>query len=179
MYCIRNVNINWWPLCLIFVLQMCIVCVFRWLIFSPSNHNAYMCHHRSNIVQYRTTTCSSRFVVVYWGWQLVDSGSTLKYHIKGNFCYSLPWVLSEGCGVSGFDSILSAACAIGNYRGSAVWVSTKWVNYWSCVLNLSDTWKKTKGNTMRQCIEFKEAHGSVRWEVLYYILTEFGIPMKW
>ena len=39
--------------------------------------------------------------------------------------------------------------------------------------------KKNKGNAMRQCIEFKEAHDSVRWVVLYNILIEFGIPMKW
>jgi len=32
---------------------------------------------------------------------------------------------------------------------------------------------------MRQCIEFKDAYDSVRWEVLYNILFEFGIPMKW
>ena len=38
---------------------------------------------------------------------------------------------------------------------------------------------RKKGNTMRQCIEFKEAYDSVRWEILYNILTEFGIPMKW
>ena len=36
-----------------------------------------------------------------------------------------------------------------------------------------------KGNTMRQSIEFKEAYDSVRWEVWYNILIEFGIPMKW
>jgi hypothetical protein len=38
---------------------------------------------------------------------------------------------------------------------------------------------RKKGNTMRQCIEFKEAYDSVRWEILYNILTEFGLPMKW
>jgi len=38
---------------------------------------------------------------------------------------------------------------------------------------------RKKGNTMRQCIEFKEAYDSVRWEVLYNILIEFGISMKW
>ena len=31
---------------------------------------------------------------------------------------------------------------------------------------------------MRQCIEFKEANDSLRWEVLYNILIEFGFPMK-
>ena len=39
--------------------------------------------------------------------------------------------------------------------------------------------KKNKGTTVRKCIEFKEAHDLVRWEVLYKILIEFGIPMKW
>ena len=31
---------------------------------------------------------------------------------------------------------------------------------------------------MRQCIEFKEAYDSVRWEVLYNILIDFGIPSE-
>ena len=31
---------------------------------------------------------------------------------------------------------------------------------------------------MRQCMEFKEAYDSFRWEVLFDILIEFGIPMK-
>ena len=86
-------------------------------------------------------------------------------------------MLSEGCGVSGFDCILPAACAKGNNWGSAVWVSTKWSIAdhisWIC-----QALEKNKGNTMRQCIEFKEAHDSVRWEVMYNILIEFGIPMK-
>jgi YesN/AraC family two-component response regulator len=33
------------------------------------------------------------------------------------------------------------------------------------------------GNTVKQCFS-KKAHDSVRKEVLYYILNEFGIPMK-
>jgi len=28
-------------------------------------------------------------------------------------------------------------------------------------------------------IHFKNAYDSFRWEVLYNILIEFGIPMKW
>jgi len=40
----------------------------------------------NNIIQYRATTCSPQFMVVYQGWQYVDGGSTLKYNIKGNFC---------------------------------------------------------------------------------------------
>ena len=39
--------------------------------------------------------------------------------------------------------------------------------------------KEKKGNTIRQCIEFKEGYVSVRWEVLCNILIDFGIPMKW
>ncbi len=38
---------------------------------------------------------------------------------------------------------------------------------------------RKKNNTMRQCIEFKEAYDSVRWEVWYNILIEFGIHVKW
>jgi len=37
--------------------------------------------------------------------------------------------------------------------------------------------EKKKGNTVRQCIEFKEASGLVRWEVLYNVLSEIGIPI--
>ena len=55
----------------------------------------------NNIVQYRATTCAPQFVVTYRGWQYVDGGSTLKYHM-GISVYILPWVLSEVCGVSGF-----------------------------------------------------------------------------
>jgi len=33
------------------------------------------------------------------------------------------------------------------------------------------------GNTVKQCFS-KKAYDSVRREVLYYILNEFGIPMK-
>jgi len=32
---------------------------------------------------------------------------------------------------------------------------------------------------MSQCIEFKEAFDLVRWGVLYNVLIEIGIPMKW
>ena len=39
--------------------------------------------------------------------------------------------------------------------------------------------REKKGNTMRQCTEFKEAYDFVRWEVLYNILIEFGIAIKW
>ena len=35
---------------------------------------------------------------------------------------------------------------------------------------------RKKGNTMRQCIEFKEAHDSVRWKVFYNILIGLVSP---
>jgi len=28
-------------------------------------------------------------------------------------------------------------------------------------------------------MEFKKTYDSVRWEVMYNILIEFGVPMKW
>jgi len=103
---------------------MCIVCVFRWLIFSPSNHNSSLHHHMNNIVQYRTTTCSPQ-LVVYRGWQYVDSGSTLKCHIIGNFCFQSSMGANEGCGVSGFNCILP----------QIVQASCKYINvYFTCWL---------------------------------------------
>jgi len=46
--------------------------------------------------------------------------------------------------------------------------------FWICLIL-----EKKKWDAIRQCIEFKEAYDSVRWEVKYNILIEFGIPMKW
>ena len=45
------------------------------------------------------------------------------------------------------------------------------------MLDVSDT--GGGGDTVRQCVEFKEAYDAVRWEVVINILIEFGIPMKW
>jgi hypothetical protein len=42
--------------------------------------------------------------------------------------------------------------------------------FWIC-----QVLEKNKRNTMRQCMEFKEAHDLFGWEVLYNILIEFGI----
>jgi hypothetical protein len=40
------------------------------------------------------------------------------------------------------------------------------------------TYWRRNGSTMRQYIDFKKACDSVRREVLYNILIEFGVPMK-
>jgi len=67
----------------------------------------------------------------------------------------------------------------GNYWGLSVWVLTKGsiTDHIFCICQIHEGGKK--GNTMRQCIEFKEAYDSVRWKVLYNIPIEFGITMKW
>jgi len=65
----------------------------------------------NNIVQYRAATCSPQFMVIYQGWQYVDSGSTLKYHIKGNFCLQTSIGAKWGGAISGFDCILLRICS--------------------------------------------------------------------
>ena len=51
---------------------------------------------------------------------------------------------------------------------------------WICkILETDRERERERENTMRQCMEFKEAYDSVRWDVRYNILSEFGIPMKW
>jgi len=73
--------------------------------------------------------------------------------------------------------ILPAAFARGNYWGiirvDFDEMGQLLIIYFEFVRYLK---KKQKG---LQCIEFKEARDLVRWEVLYNILIEFGIPMKW
>jgi hypothetical protein len=67
-----------------------------------------------------------------------------------------------------------------NCWGSSVWVSTQQINYWSDFLHSSDTGEKWKySETVHKLfIDFKKAYGSVRREVLYNILIEFGISVK-
>ena len=49
--------------------------------------------------------------------------------------------------------------------------------FWIChILEEKGGWGL---NTMGKCIQSKEANDSVRWEVSYNILIEFGIHMKW
>jgi len=51
-----------------------------------------------------------------------------------------------------YKCILFVAWAKGNHWGSSVWVLTKWVNYWSYILDLSDTWEGGR-----------EYNGAVQW----------------
>jgi hypothetical protein len=68
----------------------------------------------------------------------------------------------------------------GNYWGSSVWIPTQQVDYWSYILHSSNTWEKMGNNdTVRKLfIGFMKNYDSVRSEVLYNTLLEFGIPMK-
>jgi len=108
----------------------------------------------------------------------------MKYHIKGNFSlqtsmgakggwccirdrhYFAKGLFRQAANI--YKCTFTAACAIGNYWGSSVWVSTKWLNYWSYNLDLSNTcWG---GITMKQRVEFKEGYDWLRWIglVLYF-----------
>jgi hypothetical protein len=77
--------------------------------------------------------------------------------------------------------LLSSLCR-GNYWGSSVWISTQ--NNRSTTDQifrirqiLEKKWEYNEA-VHRLFIDFKKAYDLVRGEVLYYILIEFGIPMK-
>ena len=59
-------------------------------------------------------------------------------------------------------------------------IRRKQVNYWSYILHSSNTWDKWEHNEAvhQLFIDFKKSYDSVGREVLYNILTGFGIPMK-
>jgi hypothetical protein len=61
-----------------------------------------------------------------------------------------------------------------------MWISTQQVNYWSYIQHSSYIWEKFEYNEAvhNLVIDFKKAYDSVRREVLYDILIEFGISMK-
>ena len=84
--------------------------------------------------------------------------------------YRLPWVLSEGGAVSGLGCIL-----VRIFSRKLLGI----IDELGQLLDLSNACGEKKRNALRQCIEFKEVYDSVRWEVLYNIIIEFGIPMKW
>jgi hypothetical protein len=60
-------------------------------------------------------------------------------------------------------------------------ISTSWINYWSDIPHSSDTGVKWESNgTIQQLfLDFEEVHDSVKWEILYNILTELGTTMKY
>ena len=62
-----------------------------------------------------------------------------------------------------------------------MWIQTQQVNYWSYILHSPNRWEKKLEyiEALHELfIDFKEAYDSVRRDVLYNILIEFGIPMK-
>jgi len=63
---------------------------------------------------------------------------------------------------------------------SSMWISSQQVSYCSYILHRQIFEKKWEYNEAvhQLFIDFKKAYDSVRREVLYNILIEFGIPMK-
>ena len=61
-----------------------------------------------------------------------------------------------------------------------MWLSTQQVDYWSYILHSPNTREKMGINeeVYQLLIDFKKAYDSVRREIVYKILIEFGIPMK-
>ena len=74
---------------------------------------------------------------------------------------------------------LNSICR-GNYWGSLVLILTQQVNYWSYVLLSSNSWEKWEytEEVQQLVIDFQKVSDSFRREILYNILTEFGILMK-
>jgi hypothetical protein len=62
-----------------------------------------------------------------------------------------------------------------------VFRSNRLITYY--ILSIRQILERENGNTTKQrnssLIDFKKAYDSVRKVVLYNILTEFGIPLKW
>jgi len=74
---------------------------------------------------------------------------------------------------------VNSICSI-NCSGSVMWITMHHVNYWSYILHSSNTLEKmgVMWNSGWLFISFKKVYDSVRREVLYNILIEFGISMK-
>ena len=60
-----------------------------------------------------------------------------------------------------------------------MWILTQQINYWIfCICQtLEKKWEYNEA-VYQLLIDLKKTYGSVRGEVLYSILIEFGIPMK-
>jgi len=67
-----------------------------------------------------------------------------------------------------------------NYWGSSLWISTQQVNYGLifCIPQIPEKTWEYKEAVHQLFIDFKKVYDSVRREVLYSNLLEFGVPMK-